>query len=53
MSGTRFCVHCDQPIIGPAEPVEPIESGSGVHPTVYRHPECRPATAPYVRRSPR
>jgi hypothetical protein len=44
-AGTRFCVHCDFPIRGEAERVEPIEAGSGVHADEYRHPGCGPHTA--------
>ncbi|WP_244375794.1 hypothetical protein [Streptomyces ficellus] len=52
MSGTRFCMHCDEPIGGVPERVEAPAGDSGARPDGWRHPECGPAQAPYVRRSP-
>ncbi|GAA2476224.1 hypothetical protein GCM10010393_02680 [Streptomyces gobitricini] len=52
MSGTRFCLHCDEPIMSEAERVEAPICDSGARPDAWRHPWCGPAQAPHVRRSP-
>ncbi|MEU1278636.1 hypothetical protein [Streptomyces sp. NPDC005805] len=41
-AGTRYCVRCDQPIVGEAVVVERLGSASGARPDDYRHPDGTP-----------